>query len=93
MPLPTAAPRPGLSLLAALAAALATFVLVAAVVGSLEFGLVWGAGGLFDLPPALVEGGLAVTGLLALLVGAKAALRCWRAERTPQPSGTDEPLA
>ena len=92
MPLPAAAPRPGLSLPAALAATLATFLLVAAVVGSLEFGLVWGAGGLFDLPQSLVEGALVVTGVLAVLIGAKAAWRCWRAERAPEQSSTDEPL-
>jgi hypothetical protein len=59
----------------------ATFLLVALVVGSLEFGVVWGVAGMLDLPPSALGGGLLAAAAIALVLGAKVARRSWLAER------------
>ncbi|MEX0759638.1 MAG: hypothetical protein WD100_08670 [Tistlia sp.] len=92
---PSAA-RAGASL-GALAAVAATFVLVALVVGSLEFSVVWGLGGVLDLPSGVLQGGLLAGAVVALVIGAQAARRSWFAERqefsASGPAADDAPPA
>lgn len=75
------APPAGRSLPRAAAATVATFVLVALVVGCLEFSALWGLAGLFEVVPALLDGGLAVAGVAAVVIAAGAARRSWLVER------------
>lgn len=93
MPQSAPAPRAPRFSLAAATAVAATFVLVALVVGALEFSVVWGVAGIFDLPPAALGGGLIAATAVALAVGAKVARRSWLAERgelDPARAGPDD---
>lgn len=58
-----------------------TFVLVVLVLGWLEFGVVWGLVGAFDLPPAVLRGGLLLSAAVALAGGARTAWSSWQVER------------